>query len=35
MLPEPSGETGLVTRTGIVVGLLWMIFFGPIPEKRE
>jgi len=35
MLPEPGGETGLVTRTGIVVGLLWMIFFGLIAEKRE
>ncbi len=35
MLPEPGGETGLVTRSGIVVGLLWMIFFGLIAEKRE
>ena len=27
MLMEPGGETGLVRRMGMVVGLLWMIFF--------
>ena len=37
MLREPGGETGLFTRTGIVVGLLWMIFFvcSPTPCTKR